>query len=144
MNAKMRDFRPSVSDWFALDTAYLCSNYLSFCYLLNICSLTSLVITIAVSALSPQMKDFFFQFFWGCRCLRWFTKQGKILSMLILRRILMWLITIFLFPHSCCNFSCWWGFVNWSWNWWFWDGYVQQVLHRSYVLQIKCSLKFCS
>lgn len=63
MNAKMRDFRPSVSDWFALDTAFLCSNYLSFCYLLNICSLTSLVITIAVSALSPQMKDFFFQFF---------------------------------------------------------------------------------
>lgn len=60
MNAKMRDFRPSVSDWFVLDTAFLCSNYLSFCYLLNICSLTSLVITIAVSALSPQMKYFFF------------------------------------------------------------------------------------
>lgn len=94
----MRDFRPSVSYWFVLDIAFLCSNYLCFCYHLNICSLTSLVIRVAVSALNLQLKDFFFQFFWGCRYLRWFTKQGKILSMLILRRVLMWLITIFLFP----------------------------------------------
>lgn len=60
MNAKIRDFRPSVSDWFVLDTAFLCSNYLCFCYHLNFCSLTFLVIRIAVSALNLQMKDFFF------------------------------------------------------------------------------------